>query len=129
MNPDAALEQLMIKAQRIDQQVALLRGSGTAADGRIRIEVDAAGDIIGTYVSDELRGVAPSELARLIADAQRSAVASARLEAKELRSELTDDPYVAGIANAAVAEATPRRAQQAEVADDDDYQQPKSWLS
>lgn len=49
MNPDAALEQLMIKAQRIDQQVALLRGSGTAADGRIRIEVDAAGDIIGTF--------------------------------------------------------------------------------
>jgi len=143
MNPDAALTVLMVKAARIEQDTAQIRGQGEADLGRVRVEVDAAGKITNLYLDESLRGMAPSGLARLITEAQHAACAHARAAAEELDRELRDDPYAAAVvsqaAAAGLASETPtppprtrqRRPQRTDARHDDEWDEPgppESWL-
>jgi len=103
MNADAALTELMVKAARIEQGVARLRGRGESALGRVRVEVDAEGKITDLHLDAALHGIAPPELARLITAAQHAACVHARTAAEELELELRDDPYAAAVVSEAAA--------------------------
>jgi len=107
MNPNAALTELMVKAARVEQDVARVRGRGESAFGRVRVEVDAAGKITDLYLDAALHGMAAPELARLITDAQHAACAHARAAADELERELRDDPYAAAVVSEAAAGLAP----------------------
>ncbi len=101
MNADAALTELMVKAARIEQDVARVRGRGESALGRVRVEVDAAGKITDLHPDAALHGIATPELAGLITAAQHAACAHARAAADELERELRDDPYAAAVVSQA----------------------------
>lgn len=100
---DAELTDLMVKAARIEQSVALIRGRGEAGGSHVRVEVDATGRITDLVLDAALRGIPPSDIARLVVEAQHTAHLEARRLADELERELRDDPYAAAIVTRAAA--------------------------
>lgn len=101
MNPDLAVEQMMARAAEVNAAIDRVRGSGSAADGRVRVEVDADGKIMDITVASSEPTLLGEALIRAITEAQHGACSVAKAAVSALESELSQEPYVQAAAASA----------------------------
>ena len=101
------LEQLTVRAARIQRAVHAVRGSAVSDGGHVRIEVGVDGSITDIVLSQSFSMLPAESGAQLIASTHAAALAAANQAAHGIRRELLEDPRVARLVDQTMAQPDP----------------------
>ncbi|MGL6234242.1 MAG: YbaB/EbfC family nucleoid-associated protein [Segniliparus sp.] len=138
---EAELAELKAKQARAQENLAKVRGKGTAHNGHIVFEVDVSGKFLDLKLNPQAGDLRLEDLESSIKSAARAALADAAKQAQEAVAELVADPVVGAkmreiqaaagsvLAGAqAPAPTVKAPAPNGPQPGDEDYEQPASWL-
>ncbi|WP_338888794.1 YbaB/EbfC family nucleoid-associated protein [Rhodococcus sovatensis] len=103
----SGLEEITVKAARIQRAVQAVRGSAVSDGGHVRVEVGVDGSMTDIVIGQSFSMLPAETGAELIARTHAAALTAANQAAHGIRRELLEDPRVARLVDQTMTQPNP----------------------